>query len=472
MTIEEVKQIIANSKFDTDLKNRLALLLPRLGKYSLSGLGKEVSRGDALIIADYLVSLWERFASILDGIKKTNEDSFKNLSKLLTESLAKSNGEDEFYTLNLVLDIRSLARAKLTAELNKQLLDYEVWLFWQLPKNEVLFLLQNHILYLSQNLNLLKDAQAAVYTNDWDYTKGFPQIFSDALLQNKEMLGQNSKRTVADWIKECINYSTGNKTHMTTFQVAGFLAKDASVQKLTRAEKTSLSEMLKLYVWFLDPQIDEDEIAKYKEEAREEKFAQIEQVNNQTTQKFQLPKEVLGKESQMNSARPTQAPGGGMGPVAPVKKNLGNQKPAEAGLVGSNRVQEPDLSSDKRLAQVQKTVKSGIPNGGDEGNRTPRAWNDKSGSAPSHPQPNSLYHKPVNIQDILRNRFRQAGAGEERAGLRMGDGVIPNSKYQIPNGDKQPRQTPNLQYPISNFQAEGEIDRKLEELRKRAKGNN
>src|SRR5258708_4278563 len=109
MTIEEVKQIIADSKFDPGLKQRLALLLPSLGKFTLSGLGKEVSRGDSLVIGEYLVTLWQNFGNLLDALKQKNEDGVVNLSKFLDENLHKSNTDDKLYMLSFVMDARAMA---------------------------------------------------------------------------------------------------------------------------------------------------------------------------------------------------------------------------------------------------------------------------------------------------------------------------------------------------------------------------
>jgi tetrahydromethanopterin S-methyltransferase subunit G len=279
MTIEEVKQIIKDSKFNPDLKNQLVLLLPRLAKNTLNGLVKEISRGDSVLAADYLVSLWEKFANVLDGVKTKNETAVANLLNFMDDGIQRFGGEYEIYVLNLVLDARSLVfsgKLGIPEAVYFKLLEYEIWSIWRLPQEEVLFLLKNYALNLAKNTNLLTDMQAVVYTNDWDYDKDFSQVFSNALLQNKEVLGNNSNSTVGFWIKECINYSTHNKSKITTFQVANFLTKDPAIQKLEQAEKIILSDILNLYVWFFEPRIDVDEIIKYKEEVTDKRAEEIE----------------------------------------------------------------------------------------------------------------------------------------------------------------------------------------------------
>ena len=171
MTIEEVKQVIENSKFEPELKQRLILTLPSLGKYTLVGLGSEVSRGDSLIIADYLVSLWENFARYLEGLKNNNAGYLINLPVFLKKNLNRFNGEDELYCLNFVLDIRPLAGGVGGGELTSDyfnLLEFEIRMIWKLPKEEVLFILENELLFLEKQTNPLQIVKVATWENEWD----------------------------------------------------------------------------------------------------------------------------------------------------------------------------------------------------------------------------------------------------------------------------------------------------------------
>ncbi|MBI3232417.1 MAG: hypothetical protein HYZ51_05090 [Candidatus Doudnabacteria bacterium] len=281
MTIEEVKQIITNSRFEAGLKQRLFLALSRLGKYTLSGLGKEVSRGDSLVIADYLVSLWESFANLLEGLKNKDTNAVKSLAKFLVGNLSKFNGEDELYFLYFVLDLRALAYKdplNLTTEQYRQLLDFEIKLFWDLPKEEIIFLLQNHLLFLESRVNLLMHMQVVTWGNDWDYMDNFSKFFSDLLYQNKEILGVNTPKTVGAWVKEFFNFSSPTFSQTTVVGVAEFLVKDPAVQKLTNVERKTLSEILKLFSWILDPEMNEEEVLLYREQIRTREAEKIEQL--------------------------------------------------------------------------------------------------------------------------------------------------------------------------------------------------
>lgn len=272
MSIDEVKQIIASSNFNPDLKNRLVLLLPRLGKYTLVGLGKEVSRGDTLIIADYIVFLWENFANLLEELKNSRNNSAENLLKLLAENKSKNNGEDEIYALSLVLDIRLLVyskQVKLTASQYEKLLNYEIWLFPELPQEEVLFLLNTHILYLSQKFNLTLGVQAVVYKNDWDYKKNFPQVFISALIANREMIGNNpifefedktKLQTVGNWLNDYIQESVSGSEHKTgSIERIIYMQRNGNAQRLAENEKKSLSEIFRLYDWLRNGESSEEE---------------------------------------------------------------------------------------------------------------------------------------------------------------------------------------------------------------------
>ena len=77
-----------------------------------------------------------------------------------------------------------------------------------------------------------------------------------------------------------------------------------------------------------------------------------------------------------------------------------NEKAAsfEAADSSSNVMREPDLSSVDIVSESQNDVNSCISSGGDEGICTPRAWNDKSSSALSHPHQIILYQEKENSE--------------------------------------------------------------------------
>ncbi len=223
MSLGEVKQIINNSKFNSNLKQRLVLILPSLGKYTLDGLGKEVSRGDSLLIADYLVGLWENFAVLFSKLKNKEEGAGQILEKFLEKNLSEFNGDDEVYILYFVLDLRILANGnqlRVTTEQFQQLLDYEIRLFWKLSKDEILYLLKNHILFLLQKLDLVLDVQVAVYKNEWDFYKDFSKNFSNVLLQNQELLSGKEKKSIGEWIRDYINFTSPTKSQASMVGVA------------------------------------------------------------------------------------------------------------------------------------------------------------------------------------------------------------------------------------------------------------
>jgi hypothetical protein len=178
-----------------------------------------------------------------------------------------------------------------------------------------------------------------------------------------------------------------------------------------------------------------------------------------------------------------------------------NQKPSQKlGLVDSNVVFESELPSANRVTQDINLVKSNFQSGGDEGIRTPRAMNGNSDSALRRPYSNELYHTPAqtsqnrfNIQDILKDRSQNAGIGDVGggAGLSMGGSQVSSLKLKVPSGDtgditspgpssarrgmgtqNNPLPEKKLVVPQNAQSKQTEIDRKLEELGKRAGKNN
>lgn len=460
MTIEEVKQIIANSKFDPGLKQRLVLILPRLGKYTLNGLGKELSREDSVIIADYLVSLWESFVNLLEGIRNKEADSANNLSNFLDDNLPKFNDDDQSYLLNFVLDIRSLVRRgsdnSVTGQYG-QLLDFEIKLFWQLPEDEILFLFRNHLLYLLRKINLLLDTQAAAYEHDWDYRNDFSKIFTDPLLKNIEVLGA---KQIGVWIRDYINFSAPSSFRKDVVQVAEFITKDPSVQKLTNGEKSDLSEILKLYVWLLEPKINEHEVRVYREEVKEKEAERIQKI---------IDKEIEDSQISLHQTQPVKTP-----PVVPTPRNAPGLR--AFGDVGNQRKQE--VGSMKYELGINGNA-GGNPSSIIH-NPLPNQVNrplPKPTPPPVLAAEEAAEDRPfgrMNFQDILKSREQSV---KTTSGLTMGGNTTVNNPSSIihnPLPNRQQVQTP----PDPLFRKEGErdktedIDRKLEELGKRAGRNN
>lgn len=303
MTIENVKQIIKDSQLNADLKKRLLVLLPRLRKYTLAGLGREISRGDVLIIAEYLAGLWENFANFIESFEHKNQSAIQGFKNFFNSHLNRFNGEDEFYFLNFVLDMRLMTvsnQARITYQQYQQLLDFETKMFWYLPKEEILFLLQNNLLFLLKKINPLEDIQYVIYRNDWDFPENANKIFLDALLANKEEIGSKYPKTVGNWLKDYLNFSIPAGSQANTFGVTSFMLKDASVQKLTDDEKNLLAQIIKLYAWFLKPEISEEQILAYKEKVDEQRFHEIlseEQDPYLSVQKSQLPSQFYKSQA-------------------------------------------------------------------------------------------------------------------------------------------------------------------------------
>lgn len=318
MTTDELKQIITDSKFDSGLKQKLVLLLPRLGKQTLSGLGKEVSRGDSCVSANYIVSMWENFANLLDGLKSKNKNGLDNLSKFFDKTLNKFNGDAQLYVLNLVVDVRILAsgaKIGISSKLYQDILNFEISLFWYLPKEEVMFFLENELLFLESRVNLLEHLKVAVLENSWDWEKDFDKILANLLLKNKEKLGD---LTVGDWLQEYFNFSSPSTFRTDVVQVAEFLVKNQLVKKLSVDEKQSLSEILKLYVWLQKPELNSKEINSYRQQLEEQEADRIQKLIDAEIEASGVLLDSIYEEP------PFKIP-----PIIPTPKNLPLQKPIQ-----------------------------------------------------------------------------------------------------------------------------------------------
>ncbi len=305
LSIQQVTEIIKRSKFKNDFKERLFLILPKLEKYTLTGLGLEVDKKDSQLISGKLVKTWEEYAKIIKEFVNNNETG-KSFLELLSEANETFNEERKIFFLYLAMDIKNLVvtnKVNIEAEIYNQILEYEITLFWNLPKEEVLFLLKFKILLLESKFQLVENIKVVIWFNSWHYEKDFSKIFTSCITQNFEVLGGIK---ISNWIEKYFNFSTSSTFRNDVIQVAEFLVKDPSVNILKDNERKTLSEILKLYIWLLKPEINEEEILAYKEFIRQQKMDELnvgigdldeDDIVYINSQQFQLPE--LAFESQV-----------------------------------------------------------------------------------------------------------------------------------------------------------------------------
>ena len=279
LNLAQVKTIINKSGFASELKDRLFLILPNLGRNTLTRLGLEIERHDSNLISRTLVNVWENYSKILQELLGKNTLAENNFLTALQNMEVSLNEERKLYFLSLVLDVRVLADSKKLTNVEvfyKDILEYEISMFWFLDKDEVVYILQKHLLLLESRVNLLNHIQVAVWEYGWHFEKDFSNFFSDLLAKNFDFLGAGVKLSVGDWVKKYFDSSSSNVFRTDTVQIAEFLTKNPLVQKLSEGEKQTLSEILKLYVWFLKPSFNEEQILQYKEEVRAHQIKELE----------------------------------------------------------------------------------------------------------------------------------------------------------------------------------------------------
>src|SRR6185369_15840962 len=108
----------------------------------------------------------------------------------------------------------------------------------------------------------------------------FSVSFSDVLLKNKEILGVEMKKTVGAWIQAFTNFGNTLLSERSIVNIGEFLVKHPQANKLNDSEKRTLSDILKLFIWLINPIIDEDEVLNYKEHKRTEEVHALEEALN------------------------------------------------------------------------------------------------------------------------------------------------------------------------------------------------
>jgi hypothetical protein len=286
-----------------------------------------------------------------------------------------------------------------------------------------------------------------------------------SLETNQEKLGQQqlildsgrAQPTVQNWLK-----SYNNSQHLTSdrskFSQINYLNTSADVRVLGGDEKAVLGKILEMYDKLLFPPPGPEVVPDNSPEAQQ----LVKELAYFSSDKYTLPQEILRSEQ---SVQP---------PVVPVPKNVPEQREMEEVQRISNETLPPSLpplgggtGTGVGTLRVDRTDRS------DRSDRSDMA----GGSAPQ------TFNR-VNFQDVLKNRDQAIGnrqQGGEVAGLRMGGGggKIPNPKSQIPNGDKGGKSpsayilNPLLEkkpvLPQKGQAKQEEIDRKLEELKKKIK---
>jgi hypothetical protein len=290
MTIEEAKKLINNSKFTKSNKTRLVLLINNLGFYALDGLAVEISKHSNLLIQDYIVELWQRFEKIYLGFKAGNKTVYNDFFELLNEFKNFCSWDEEVvFLLYLIMDFKSLITSKkisLSKDQQQKILEYELKIFWRLPKIEILDLMQNNLLFFNKNNNLFNLLQIAFLENDLDYKNDFINKLSESLIKNKEVLSNTVKTSIGNWINNFINFTNGGSVHFDVYGIAEFLFKSEEVKKLSSDEKNNLSEILKIFVWLKNPQIDEDQILALKQIIMDQEVSSLTEEFKKVSQNF------------------------------------------------------------------------------------------------------------------------------------------------------------------------------------------
>ncbi len=314
MTVENCRQVINESKFPAALKQRLILILPALEKNILSGIYKEASRGDTLLIAESFTAELEKFAKIFTGLKNNDASEKESFWSLFEEKRQLLNEEDKLMFLYLVLDVKSLAMARRNYWNLDELLrleDFEIDLFEYLPQDEVRFLLQNSLLQLAEKLDFFRGIQYLAVENQWIGEEKFVKDFMDSLSSNQENF--TVSKTVGSWISDFSQSSSVPITQRGSLQISDFMVKNTSAAQLSAKEKSFLTSLLKLFLWFSKPEINEADLASYKNEREAQKTANY--------------NKIIGELRGIKKDRPLKSPQAPSPKSAPVLKPISEIRP-------------------------------------------------------------------------------------------------------------------------------------------------
>ncbi len=256
----DVRLHIQASDWDAATKQRALALLPNLGKYTLAFLEARTTQFMSYATAPQAIVA---LGMCIDTFLALKKGSTEEVLQLLHDS--QDNPEFDYgrFILPFVLDLKQLVRSGKISDpqVQRQLLEFEADFFQELPEEELLVILRQHLLFMVDLLDIVAEFKNIYVDRDADMQTNWSRVYLDALLSNTEQLGKTSilvdSETVAPevhaWIKDFIVSVKRDVGTRSTFEQVQYINSSKNVAVLSATQKQYLNEILKLYTWLLHP---------------------------------------------------------------------------------------------------------------------------------------------------------------------------------------------------------------------------
>ncbi len=270
LTQEILKERINESNWDSLNKERSYALLPQLGKHSLEFLYANLGfYYGHLVISGIL----DAFGLFILGVQNLQAGKSREIIEMLSDAPDVQEWDYGRYFLPLVLDYKQLIRlGKIQDKDFKLALDNFILAFYdQLPEDEINSIYQSELLFFMSRIKVLDELKLLAYNKDENDLSLWTSQFLQSLQRNEEKIGikdvvtngQVHMPTIGNWIVDFLTNSPQAAQGETTLAQVDYLHKSINVKNLIDSDRNLLTEVLKLYCWCLQPEINEKEIQEY-----------------------------------------------------------------------------------------------------------------------------------------------------------------------------------------------------------------
>jgi hypothetical protein len=270
VTQEILKEKINESAWDSLNKERAFAILPQLGKHSIEFL--YITLGlyyGHLVIGGIL----DTFSMFILGTQNLLSGKSREIIGMLEEAPEVQEWDYGQYFLPLVLDYKQLVRlGKIQDKDFKIALNNFILVFYdQLPEDEINAIYQGELLFFMDKLKVLDELKLLAYGKDLSDLFLWSGQFLQSLQKNEEKIGikdivtngQVHQPTIGNWIVDFLTNSPQAAQGEPTLAQVDYLHKSINVKNLVDSDRELLTEVLKLYCWCLQPEINEKEIQEY-----------------------------------------------------------------------------------------------------------------------------------------------------------------------------------------------------------------
>lgn len=462
--LEEIKKIILSLQWEEIYKKKLIDLLPIVEENYLKSIYLELKRNGSDFIGE---SLTDAVSKSVEAMQKLQNGQEAEVIEILNTAPDYAWWENGNFVFGWYLDLGQFikkGKINITPELHEALGVFGFKMLQYLKIEQVSELIQSFLLVGLIHFHVLMEFKTYVYRNNLITNKKAFDLFKNAISLNNENMGKQfllieGKQlppSVKNWIKDFYSWSPKGIGALNIFQLVQYSKTSANFTKLTGVEKEYILEVLKIYIWFLSPNVSETEVEEFIQFKKDEELRKFNDdfskfVNDQkklggyvTTMPLVVPtpKKVVKEDVKVTSDPST------------TTNKLADYGAGELQVKSNTEVSPSPLLRQGSGGQADLTSSSATP--------TTVDLVQGRGVTPLPPV------KPVNIEEIMKKR-KNTPVSNLGPGLYMGGDLVTSGKLQVKsNTEASPSSNLSPQGRGAGTQAP-DIDKKLQELEQKIK---